>query len=67
MLLAPVVPTLAPENFCLRIPELQEENVVEHHHELTINESKPVGSYIETVMEVRSVGNLCKQPQSGVV
>jgi hypothetical protein len=33
MLLAHVVPTLVPEKFCLAIPELQEENVVEHHHE----------------------------------
>jgi hypothetical protein len=32
MLLANVVPTLVLEKCCLRIPELQEENVVEHHH-----------------------------------
>jgi hypothetical protein len=51
VLLAHIIQTLVPEKFCLGIPELQEENVVEHHHEKTINEFQSVGSHIETVME----------------
>jgi len=36
MLLVYLVPSIVPETRCSRIPEMQEENVVEHHHAGTI-------------------------------
>jgi hypothetical protein len=39
MLLVNILPSIVPVTRYSRIPELQEENVVEHHHERTINES----------------------------
>jgi hypothetical protein len=39
MLLAHLIPSIVPETGCSRISELQEENVVEHHNALIINES----------------------------
>jgi hypothetical protein len=67
MLLARLVLSTVPETRCSRIPELQEENVVEHRHVWTIHETQPADPHLATALEKRFVGNRGKQTQSDVV
>ena len=46
---------------------MQEENVVEHHHALTITESESVDSCVATVLEEQFIGNHGKHSHLDVV
>jgi hypothetical protein len=65
MLLVHLLPSIVSETHSSRIPKMQEENVVEHHHALTINESAE--SHLATALEGHFIGNCGKHPQLDLV
>jgi predicted SprT family Zn-dependent metalloprotease len=67
MLLGPPHLIYFPETRCSRIPQKQEENVIEHHIAWTIKGSYTAVSYLATALEGRFEGKSDKQPQSGVL
>ena len=67
MLLVPPHLIHFPETRCSRIPEKQEEIVIEHHIAWTIKGSYTAVSHLATALEGRFEGKSDKQPQSGVV
>jgi hypothetical protein len=67
LLLAHLVLSIVPETRCSRIPEMQEENVMGHHHAWTTNESHLQIHVLQQPPEGSFIGNRGKQPQSDVV
>jgi hypothetical protein len=67
MLLVHLVLSIVPETRCWRISELQEENVVEHHHAWTINKTQSVDPHLTAAVDGRFVGNRGKQSLWDVV
>ena len=67
MLLGPPHLIHFPETHCSRIPEKQEESVIEHHITWNIKGSYTAVPHLATVLEGRFEGNSDKQPQSSVV
>jgi hypothetical protein len=53
----PLVLSTVPETRCLRIPESQEENVVEHNQTRTTIEASSVDSRLAAALERSFVGN----------
>jgi hypothetical protein len=67
MLLVPPHLIYFPETRCSRIPEKQEEIVLEHHIAWAIKGSYTAVSHLATALEGRFEGESDKQPQSGLV
>ena len=59
--------SVVPETRWSRIPEMQEENVADHHHTLTINEFQFADQQLATPLEGRFVGARGEESQSRVV
>ena len=67
MLLVHFVLSIILETNYSRIPELWEENVVEHHDAWSINDFYSGDAHLATALEGWFVGNCDKQPQSDMV
>ena len=67
MLLVHLIPYIVPETLRTRIPEIQEEGVMEHNYAQTINESQSAVPHLAKALEGRFVGNCDEQPQSDEV
>jgi len=55
------------ETGCSRIPKVQEENVVEHHHAWTMNASYSADSHLVAALERRFLASRGEQPQLDIV
>jgi hypothetical protein len=62
LLVHPVLP-IVPETRCSRIVKLQERNVMEHRHVLSIKGSQSGDLQLAAALEERFGGNCGKQPQ----
>ena len=62
-----VLPIILPETCCSRIPEFQDENVVQNCHPRAVHGSQYADSRLETILRASFIGTRGKQLQSNMI